>query len=137
MSPMNSENSKKKERPARKIKAESREDYLKAIYILSMTRGREIRPAELAKYMQFSNSSVSRALGILKLEGLLRIDENYLICLTEQGREIAQNIYDKHCFFRQKLLEAGVEEATASKEAGRLEHAISDESFKKLVEALS
>ncbi|MDO5344522.1 MAG: metal-dependent transcriptional regulator [Lachnospiraceae bacterium] len=133
---MNSEKSKKQESPARKIKAESREDYLKAIYVLSETNGRKIRPAELAKYMQFSNSSVSRALRILETEELLQIDENYLICLTGQGQEIARNIYDKHCFFRQKLLEAGVEEELASKEAGRMEHAISDESFKKLVAAL-
>lgn len=136
MSRMNSEKSKKQESPARKIKAESREDYLKAIYVLSETNGRKIRPAELAKYMQFSNSSVSRALRILETEELLQIDENYLICLTGQGQEIARNIYDKHCFFRQKLLEAGVEEELASKEAGRMEHAISDESFKKLVAAL-
>ncbi|MDO4322909.1 MAG: metal-dependent transcriptional regulator [Lachnospiraceae bacterium] len=133
---MNSEKSEKKESPARKIKAESREDYLKAIYVLSEKNGRKIRPAELAKYMQFSNSSVSRALGILKLERLIQMDENYFICLTEEGQGIARSIYDKHCFFRQRLLDAGVEETVASKEAGRLEHAISDESFKKLVATL-
>lgn len=133
---MGEKSKKDGESPARKIKEESREDYLKAVYVLSEVEERKVRPAELAKYMQFSKSSVSKALGILKAEGMLRVDENYFISLTAEGKEKARGIYDKHQFFRQKLLEAGVEETLACKEACRMEHAISNESFRKLVAIL-
>ena len=60
------------------------------------------------------------------------MDKDGFLHLTEEGREIAEKIYERHQFFTEQLIAAGVSEATAEQDACRIEHAISDESFQKL-----
>ena len=60
------------------------------------------------------------------------MDNDKYIHLTEKGKEIAEMIYERHRFFTERLIEAGVDPKTAEKDACRLEHAISNESFQKL-----
>ncbi len=126
----------KKSKPMCRIQNESREDYLEAIYLLTEKSDGEVRSAKLARYMGFSKASISRAIGILKEEGYLHVDsETLLLSLTNKGLAEAKRVYSKHCFFESQLLAAGVDRETAKKEACRMEHAVSDGSFQKLLEA--
>lgn len=61
--------------------------------------------------------------------------EGTLLYLTDARREIAEKIYERHCFFKHRLIDAGVDEKTAEKEACLLEHSLSDDSFDKLKKA--
>lgn len=125
--------SSEKTNPMAKIRDESREDYLEAIYLLSKQYGGFVRSARLAEFMGFSKASISRAVGILKEDGYIFMDADYRVSLTAVGLDEAERIYRKHCYFERQLIEAGVDTETASAEACRLEHAISDNSFEKLL----
>lgn len=108
----------------------SGEDYLEAVLILSRTCP-EVRSVDIAEHLGVSRPSVSRAVSLLRRGGFLESEGAYLR-LTDAGREVAEGIYKKHCFFKARLMEVGVDEATAEKEACLIEHAVSDESFDKL-----
>lgn len=108
----------------------SGEDYLEAVLILEQKKG-SARSVDVAEQLGVSKPSVSRAVSLLKDGGFLRMEDNYLY-LTDEGREIAEKIYEKHCYFRRRLIDAGVDEMTAEKEACMMEHSLSDESFDKL-----
>ena len=118
-----------------KIYTTSREDYLKAIYVLQR-RNNEVRSVDVARYLGFSKPSVCHAVSLLTSEGFLQVDDAYGLHLTESGLEIARKTYERHCFFSNYLIELGVDRNTAMEDACRMEHAISDESFEKLKEAL-
>ena len=107
----------------------SGEDYLEAILILQKNIGM-VRSVDLARHMRFSKPSISHAVGVLKDGGFLIMDKDGFLHLTEEGREIAEKIYERHQFFTEQLIAAG--EITAEEDACRIEHAISDESFQKL-----
>lgn len=64
------------------------------------------------------------------------MDSDYFLHLTDVGREVAEQIYEKHRFFTERLIEAGVDPVTAERDACRIEHVISNESFQKLKDAL-
>ncbi len=115
-----------------KMSAESREDYLEAIYILTKRSG-GVRSVRLAEFMGLSKASISKAVAALRDEGSIIMDDDYLITLTAKGRDEAARVYRKHLYFERQLVAAGVDKKTASAEACRLEHAISDNSFEKLV----
>lgn len=123
--------------PSRIIKNESREDYLESILLLSRLRKRTIRSYEIADHMGLSKPSVSRAMGILREQGLVSMDDDYYVTLTEAGTAEAERVYAKHCYFKELLQSVGVEEEIAENEACRIEHIISDDSFKKLKAALT
>ena len=108
----------------------SGEDYLEAILILERKNG-AARSVEVAEQLGVSKPSVSRAVALLKKGGFLQTDGN-LLCLTDAGREIAEKIYERHCYFKQRLLAVGVDEKTAEREACMLEHGLSDDSFDKI-----
>ena len=108
----------------------SGEDYLEAILILEKTTGK-VRSIDLAEHLGVTKPSVSRAVSLLKQGGFL-VSESLFLELTEKGRDTAKKVYEKHCFFKEKLMEAGVDEKTAEKEACLLEHAVSEDSFGKL-----
>lgn len=111
----------------------SGEDYLEAILILQKQMGESaVRSVDLARHMGFSKPSISHAVGVLRDGGFLTVDKDGFLHLTEKGREIAEKIYERHQFFTEQLIAAGVSEATAEQDACRIEHAISDESFQKL-----
>lgn len=109
----------------------SGEDYLEAILVLQKKIGM-VRSVDLARHMGFSKPSISHAVGVLRNGGFLTMDKDGFLHLTEEGREIAEKIYERHQFFMEQLIAAGVNETTAEQDACRIEHAISDESFLKL-----
>lgn len=109
---------------------QSGEDYLETILILSKKGG--VRSVDVAAEMNVSKPSVSRAMGILKNGGFIKIDKNGYITFTGEGRETAEKIYERHTVLTDWLVGIGVDEKTASEDACRLEHNFSLESFDKL-----
>ena len=118
-----------------KIYTTSREDYLKAILVLQK-KSPEVHSVDVARYLGFSKPSVCHAVSLMTGEGYLFMDEDYALHLTDKGREVAEQTYERHCFFTRRLMMVGVDEKTAQEDACRLEHAISEKSFRKLKEAL-
>ena len=112
----------------------SGEDYLEAILVLQKKMGM-VRSIDLARHMGFSKPSISHAVGVLKNGGFLTMDEDHFLHLTDVGREVAEKIFERHCFFTEQLIAAGVDPKTAEADACRIEHIISDESFSRLKEA--
>ena len=106
----------------------SSEDYLEAILVLQEKQGM-VRSVDVARHMEVSKPSVSHAVTTLKAGGFLTMDEDYFLHLTDIGREVAEQIYEKHRFFTERLIAAGVDPKTAEADACRIEHVISDESF--------
>ena len=113
----------------------SGEDYLEAVLILQKKQGM-VRSIDLARYMGFSKPSISHAVGVLKNGGFLTVDDDGFLHLTVIGREIAEKIYERHQFFTEQLVAAGVDRETAEQDACRIEHVISDTSFQKLKEKM-
>ena len=113
----------------------SGEDYLEAILMLQKKSGM-VRSVDLARHMGFSKPSISHAVGVLRDGGFLTVDKDGFLHLTDIGREIAEKIYERHRFFTEQLVAAGVDQETAEQDACRIEHAISEESFQKLKDAL-
>ena len=114
----------------------SGEDYLEAILILHKQKG-VVRSVDVARHMEVSKPSVSHAVTTLRDGGFLTMDEDYFLHLTDIGREVAEQIYEKHRFFTERLIATGVDPETAERDACRIEHVISDESFQCLKEAMS
>ena len=111
----------------------SGEDYLEAVLVLQRKQGM-VRSVDLARHMGFSKPSISHEVGVLKNGGFLTVDDDGFLHLTVIGREIAEKIYERHRFFMEQLVDAGVDLETAEQEACRIDHAISDTSFRKLKE---
>ena len=111
----------------------SGENYLEAVLILQKKQGM-VRSIDLARHMGFSKPSISHAVGVLKNGGFLTVDEDGFLHLTAIGQEVAEKIYERHRFFTEQLVAAGVDLETAEQEACRMEHAISEDSFQKLKE---
>ena len=109
----------------------SGEDYLEAVLVLQKKKGM-VRSVDLARHMGFSKASISHAVGVLKNGGFLTVDEDGYFHLTEDGREVAEKIYERHQFFTEQLVAIGVDRETAERDACRIEHAISEEAFQKL-----
>ena len=107
---------------------ESGEMYLETVYILSQ-KSSAVRGIDVGEYMGFSKPSVSRAIGLLKKEGLVATDENGYIKLTEAGEERAKVIYERHTLLSQLHMNLGVDEETATEDACRIEHYISEKTF--------
>ena len=114
----------------------SGEDYLETILILQKKLGM-VRSVDVARHMEVSKPSVCHAVAILRDGGFLRMDEDHFLHLTEVGREVAEKIYERHCFFTEQLIRAGVDPEIAEADACRMEHAISEESFSRLKEAVA
>lgn len=114
----------------RKIHA-SGEDYLEAVLILQKKKG-TVRSVDVARYLEVSKPSVCHAVATLRDGGFLTMDEDYSLHLTDVGRDVAEQTYEKHRFFTERLIEAGVNPDTAERDACRIEHVISDESFRCL-----
>ena len=109
----------------------SGEDYLEAILVLKKKLGM-VRSVDVARHMGVSKPSVCHAVSVLKEGGFLTMDEDFFLHLTDAGRELAAQTYEKHRFFTELLTEAGVDREVAEQDACRMEHAISQESFECL-----
>ena len=110
---------------------ESGEMYLEAIYVLHEKTG-FVRSIDVSEYLGYSKPSVSRAMGILRSGEYIVMEPDGSITLTETGMEIARKIYERHTLLTKLLMHIGVTEETATADACKLEHAISDESFEAL-----
>ncbi|GAA6497517.1 MAG TPA: metal-dependent transcriptional regulator [Candidatus Blautia faecavium] len=109
----------------------SGEDYLEAILVLHKKMGM-VRSVDVARHMEVSKPSVCHAVGVLRDGGFLTMDEDHFLHLTDIGREVAEKIYERHCFFTEQLIAAGVDPKTAEADACRIEHVISEKSFQIL-----
>jgi Mn-dependent DtxR family transcriptional regulator len=109
----------------------SGEDYLEAILVLHKKMGM-VRSVDVARHMEVSKPSVCHAVATLREGGFLTMDSDYFLHLTDVGREVAVQIYEKHRFFTEHLIAAGVDPETAERDACRIEHVISEESFRRL-----
>lgn len=109
---------------------ESGEDYIETIYLLKKKKGM-VRSIDVANELGFSRPSVSRAVGILKDNGLLVVENDGELVLTEEGLKTAKSVYEKHKNLTTFLMmTTGVNETIAENDACRIEHIISPETFK-------
>ena len=113
----------------------SGEDYLETILVLQKKLGM-VRSVDVARYMDVSKPSVCVAVNTLKEGGFLTMDENHFLHLTDVGCEVVEKIYERHCFFTEQLIAAGVDPEIAEADACRMEHVISSESFEKMKAAV-
>ena len=107
---------------------ESAEMYLETIYQLSRERS-AVRSVDVAESMGYSKPSVSRAVGLLKKGGYLLMEKDGTLTLTETGLETAHKIFERHTTLTSLLIRLGVDPETASEDACKMEHVISDETF--------
>ena len=107
---------------------ESGEMYLETVYILTR-KSDSVRSIDICEYMGYSKPSVSRAIGLLKNGGYITVDGKGYITLTEEGRAIALKMFERHTMLTNFLVGLGVDEKTASEDACKIEHHISEESF--------
>ena len=109
----------------------SGEDYLEAILVLQKKLGM-VRSVDVARHMEVSKPSVCHAVATLRDGGFLTMDEDHFLRLTDVGREVTERTYERHCFFTEQLITAGVDPKTAEADACRIEHTISQDSFEKI-----
>lgn len=110
---------------------ESGEMYLETIFVLSGQQP-SVRAIDVGEHMGYSKPSVSRAMGLLKKGGLIEVAGDGSITLTEAGREVAQKIYERHTILSGFFVKLGVDAETASEDACKIEHHISDASFEAI-----
>ncbi len=110
---------------------ESGEMYLETILVLSR-ESEKVRSIDICEHMGFSKPSVSRAVGLLKTGGYILVDRDGYISLTELGLEIANKIYERHRVLTKFLTGIGVNEDIASRDACKIEHVLSDETFEAM-----
>ena len=113
----------------------SMENYLKTVFILYRKQG-YARCVDISEYMGVTMPSVSRAVKELIKADYLMKEANGTLSLTLAGEKIAQNVYERHCFFTEQLIAASVDPETVEVDACRIEHVISNESFERLKEAV-
>ncbi len=107
---------------------ESGQMYLETILILSKEKA-NVRSIDVCEYMGFSKPSVSRAISLLRSGGYVNMDSDGYLTLTESGAEVANKMYDRHKLITDFLVSLGVDGCTASEDACKIEHCISDTSF--------
>ena len=93
-----------------------------------------VRSVDVARHMEVSKPSVCHAVATLRDGVFLTMDKEHFLHLTDVGRKVAEKIYERHCFFTQQLIAAGVAPRTAEADACRIGHVISTESFERLKE---
>ena len=99
---------------------ESGEMYLETILVLGQRTG-FVRAIDICDEMGYSKPSVSRAMGLLKNGGYIKVDDNGFITLLEPGREVAEMIYERHTLLTQYLIRLGVSPEVAAEDACKLE----------------
>ena len=112
---------------------ESAEDYLEAILVLG-TKLPVVRSVDVSNELGYKKSSVSIAMKNLREKKYITMTDAGYIYLTEEGKKIAESVYERHQFFTNILQELGVSKEIASKDACRIEHVISDTTFEAIKE---
>ena len=110
---------------------ESGEMYLETIYMLSKQMN-IVRSIDVVEHMGYSKPSVSRAVSLLTQGGYLVMEDNGNLLLTDSGREIGEKIYARHKLLTELLVRLGVDPQTASEDACKMEHAISETTFEAI-----
>lgn len=107
---------------------ESGENYLEAIYILEKEQGL-VRSIDVALFLGVTKPSVSRAMSNLKAQKLVDMPADGGVVLTDEGRKLAESVYERHELITEFLVTLGVSRETAAEDACRMEHVISEETF--------
>ena len=107
---------------------ESAENYLEAILMIKNKKG-VVRSIDIANELEFSKPSVSVAMKNLRENGYIDVDPNGYITLLENGKEIAEKMYERHTTLSNWLISLGVPEHIAVEDACRIEHILSTETF--------
>lgn len=110
---------------------ESGEMYLETIYVLNK-KSDSVRSVDVCEYMGYSKPSVSRAVGLLKNADLINVSKEGYLTLTKSGEEAAKKLFERHTIISEFLISLGVDEETATEDACRIEHVISDKSFEAI-----
>ena len=114
----------------------SGEDYLETILVLQKKLS-IVRSVDVARHMEVTKPSVCHAVATLRDGGFLMMDEDHFLHLTDVGREVAEKIYERHCFLTKQLISIGVDPETAEADACRIEHDISAETYERLKELVT
>ena len=107
---------------------ESWQMYLEAIYVLLQTK-EKIRAIDVGAYLGYTKPSVSRAIGLLKKSEHISVDADGFITMTLKGEQFAEQLYERHTVLTNMLMALGIDEETATEDACRIEHVISEKSF--------
>jgi len=110
---------------------ESAEMYLETILILSK-ESPPVRSIDIANELEYTKPSVSVGMKNLRENGYIEMDADSYITLTEKGMAIAKSVYEKHILLSEWLTFLGVNKKTATEDACRIEHVISEESFEAI-----
>ena len=113
------------------VNNESSEDYLETILVLSKQLP-VVRSVDIANHLGYKKSSVSVAMKNLRLKGHIAVSSQGFINLTPSGLEIAEGTYERHEFFHKWLVDMGIDEKTACEDACRIEHVISEDTFRAM-----
>lgn len=118
-----------------KLLTDSNEDYLEAIYILNLKFGK-VRSIDIAKHLNVSKPGVNKAMNVLKENELIDKDHYGDVILTQKGLDIAKKIYKKHTTIKEFLIMIGVDEETSEIDCCKIEHVISETTFKAITKHL-
>ena len=110
---------------------ESAEMYLETIYILSKQSG-AVRKIDISRHMGYAKQSVTRGGSLLEKRGLVSVDGEGNLLLTDEGKREAKKVYERHTVLTKMFVKLGVDEKTAADDACRIEHYISDKTFKAI-----
>ena len=108
--------------------SEAVENYLETIYILSKEKS-EIHAIDICAYLSYSRPTVSIVLRQMREQGLVIVNEDNHIYLTDEGRRIAEHMYERHEMLTRLFMSYGVSKETAMRDACKIEHDLSDETF--------
>jgi len=111
--------------------SKSNEDYLEAILILERTE-KKVKSVQIANMLGVSKPGVNKAMNVLKENQLIEKTDYSEITLTAKGREIANKVYGKHVLIKEFLIKIGVSSKIAEEDSCKIEHVISDETFKQM-----
>lgn len=110
---------------------ESGEMYLESIYVLSK-KNKSVLSIDVCEYMGYSKPSVSRAVKILRENDYITVEADGNLRLTEKGTAVAESMYQRHTVLTTLLEKLGVDSAIASRDACKIEHVISEQSFEAI-----
>ena len=114
---------------------ESGEMYLESIFMLSKSKS-AVLSIDVCEYLGYSKPSVSRAVKILKENGYLTVERGGELKLTDSGKAVAETMFKRHTLLTEFLTKLGVCEETAAKDACKIEHVISEESFEAIKKSI-
>lgn len=114
-------------------KDETIQNYLEAIHIISLRKDK-VKAIDIVNYLNFSRPTVSVALKQLESQGYITNDSN-VICLTQKGKQVANDIYERHEYLAKTLIHIGVSEKQAYEDSCLIEHDLSNESFAAIKKA--